>query len=143
MIDFALLSPQICETDFLISVADQLLKIWRVFLFWFHVLHWLHRGWVEGLALFLCFTKNFLFWFLGVSWLFFFCCVLIPLYVLLDGRVVVDNLSDITTCRSSLDYSSYPPGIQIVAVLYPSAQSARYSNLDCTISKKCSVGCPW
>ena len=34
-VDFASLGPRNYETDILISVADQLLKIRRVFLFWF------------------------------------------------------------------------------------------------------------
>ena len=54
-IDFASLGPRNYETDILISVADQLLKIQRVFLFWFCVLYWLHseqrRGFCTGLII--------------------------------------------------------------------------------------------
>ena len=70
-IDFALLGPRNYETVFLISEADQLLKVRRVFLFWFRVLCWLctrqHRGFCTGLML--CYVFSFLVF--GVSWLFF------------------------------------------------------------------------
>ena len=53
--DLASLGPPNYETDFLISVADQLLKIRRVSLFWFCVLYWLYRerrrGFCTGLML--------------------------------------------------------------------------------------------
>ena len=60
-INFTSLGPQNYETNFLISVADQLLKIRRVFL--------LESG-VEGFVLVLHFAKCFPFWF-PESWLFF------------------------------------------------------------------------
>ena len=70
-IDFASLGPRNYETDFLIFVADQLLKIQRAFLFWFCVLHWLYRKRRRGFCAGLTLRYMFSILVSGVSWLFF------------------------------------------------------------------------